>query len=173
MMMRDDSENQALHPTAARPVSGRWNRYGVLNVLYLSFVAWLCMKMIGCVAIIPGPCGPHVGGQLPNGHTVWVRSQPNGRETVDQLVWINPAGMRRELCVQEIHAGPASVSVEYHDEGNNVWVVADGETWCSIDLVTGDFREEVAAQHDWSLAEEGTVLDEGRVYNLLWLIGPW
>lgn len=171
--MRTDSEDQALHATAAGPKSGRWNRYGVLNTLYLLVVAWLCLKTIGCVAMITGPWGPQVGGQLPNGHTVWYRTRPVGRETEDQLVWIGQAGLRQELWVQQYHAGPADVSVRFRDNGDKVWVVADDRTCCSIDLVTGDFRDELAEQHDWSLSEQGTVLDEGRVYSLLWLIGPW
>lgn len=108
--MHNVSEKQALHLTAAGPVSGR-SRYRVLNVLYLLFVAWLCMKTIGCVATIPGPWGPEVGGQLPSGHTVCYRSRPIGRETEDQLVWINSSGTRRELWIQQFHAGPALVTV--------------------------------------------------------------
>jgi|GEM_PF-1207768 len=171
--MREESENHALHPTAAKQNSGRWNRYGVFNTMYLLFVAWLCLKTIGCVAMFTGPWGPQVGGQLPNGHTVWYRSRPVGRETEDQLVWIDQTGMRQELWVQQYHAGPADVSVRFRDNGDKVRVVAGSRTLCSLNLRTGDFREELAEQHEWSLSDDGTILDEGRVYNLLLLIGPW
>ncbi len=167
--MREDSDNQALHPTAAGPVTGRRYRY---VVIYLLFAAWLCMKMVGCVGMFTGPWGPQIGGELPNGHTVWYRSRPVGRETEDQLVWINSHGIRREFWIQQFHAGPGYVIIRYCDGGDKVWVSADGLTQASIELVRGDFCDH-ARQHEWALPEAGTVLDEGQTFSLVWLIGPW
>lgn len=168
--MSVEVDDAPLHPAAGSPTSKPRRRWFSLRLI---LVAWLFMKMVGCYGLFPGPWGPSVGGPLPNGHAVWYRSYPLGRETNDQLLWQDAHGVQRELWVQRYHAGAAFVTFRYKDGGNRVWVENDVGTLASLDLTTGEFQDELSVHHPWAIQGEGQILDAGRAFNLLWLIGPW
>ena len=141
--------------------------------LKIALVAWVCGKVLGCIAMIPEPWGPRVGGRLPNGHAVHFQSRTVGRETDDRLTWVSPEQVTRHFIVDQVHGGFGYVTIRYTNNGDHVWVESDNEIVASIDLVTSDFRAEKDLQHTWATIRGGTSLDAGRTYSILWWLVPW
>ncbi|HEY2413900.1 MAG TPA: hypothetical protein VGI40_16735 [Pirellulaceae bacterium] len=152
------------HQRLKQPAIVRW--------LKIIFVVWICMKFGGCILMLPGPWGPRVGGILPNGHSIYFQARPVGRETDDRLTWVSPDGNTVHLWVDQTHAGFGHVTIKYTNNGDRVWVEADGKVGASIDLVTSDFRDEHDQQHPWAIMGGGTSLDSGSTGSIIWLLGP-
>ena len=122
--------------------------------------------------MIPGPWGPQVRGNLPSGGYVAFQSRPVGGETDDQLIWVDKEGTSRSFFVDQIHAGFAHVVLKIKDDGNGVWVEADGKVGASLDLNTGMFRAEQDSQFEWAQYGQGRKIGEGRTWSLLQSIYP-
>jgi len=74
--------------------------------------------------------------------------------------------------VDRVHAGFGYVVLKYNNTGSQLWVESDGKVGASIDLNTEDFRGEHDPQHEWAIYRNGTTLDSGSTFNILWLLRP-
>lgn len=134
---------------------------------------WIALKILAWLFYIPGAWGPHVGGELPNGHTIYFRARALGGETEDQLLWIQPDDSQRVLLVDAIHAGFDHVSVQYLDDGWKVWVESDEKVGASLDLRSGVFYPEGVKQHSFATMGDGQELAKGRTFGLLQFLTPF
>ena len=115
------------------------------------------------------------------GHEVYYQSRPRGRETDDRLTWIKADRAVQHFWVNQIHAGPAHVTIRYTDHGDRVWVEASSKPWdqldsqvvASIDLTTSEFREEFQQKPTWAALGIGQVLGAGQTWDFVHIIGPW
>lgn len=145
----------------------------ISRTLQLIFLLWICLKIGGCLLMVPGPWGPKVGGKLPNGTEVYFQTRPVGGETDDRLTVVAPNATAQQFWVDRTHAGFEHVTLKYAHGGNQLWVEADGKVGASIDVKTGDFRAELDPQHAWATYGGGKTLDAGRTGSIIWLLGPW
>jgi hypothetical protein len=141
-------------------------------ILTLSAI-WIFGKFVGCALMLQGPWGPEVKGTIPQGGVVVFQSRPVGRETDDRLSWITSAGERKDFWVNQTHAGPSHVTIRMSENGKGIWVEFDGSVGASLDIETGEFRDELDLQLPWAKFGRGTIIAQGRTWSLLHVLGPW
>ena len=142
------------------------------RVIKWIIAVWLIGKMGGCIFLIPGVWGPEISSHLPNGSKVIFQSQPVGRETNDRLTLINSEGKRQDYWVDQIHAGFSYVTIKLSDDGTGIWIESDGKVGASLNLLTGDFRDEHSSQFEWAHYGHGNKIAEGRTWSFLNIIYP-
>jgi len=148
------------------------------NIKYSRAIKWIIAlwfigKIGGCYFGIPGVWGPEISGQLPDGGKVIFQSQPVGRETNDRLTLISSEGKRQDYWVDQIHAGFSYIIIKLKDDGTGIWIESDDKVGASLNLITGDFRDEHSPQFEWAHYGHGKKIAEGRTWSLLNIILPW